>query len=191
MNKDPYIQFWLWFKKRLYAVKDYNAVALSTVDADFCPHSRIVLLKGMDKDQGFIFYTNYLSNKGQQMFLNPAGSLLFYWPELGMQIRVEGTISKISTKQSNDYFQSRSYLSKIGAHASSQSKILKHNIFLLLKVLLFTFKYPKEVPLPHYWGGYCLKPVKFEFWKEGKHRLHTRYIYELQEFKWVIYQIYP
>lgn len=180
LNPDPYIQFSQWMDQAHTAtVKDPTAMALSTVDANGRPHSRIVLLKGFDSE-GAVFYTHYDSAKGHDISNNPFASLLFFWPELDRQIRVEGILEKLLPEQSDAYFQSRPRDSQLAAYISHQSH--KVNDRTTLENNLATAKKTLEgqaVPRPEKWGGYRLKVDGFEFWQGRPNRLHDRFRYEL------------
>lgn len=189
---DPMLQFETWFQEALDAeVNEPNAMTLATVGFDGKPCARIVLLKGLD-EQGFVFYTNYDSNKGKQIQRNPYGALVFFWPELQRQVRVEGEISKTPEKDADAYFASRPLESQIGAHASLQSNPLKSRAeleeeFERLKEL-FT-----QQPLlrPRHWGGYRLTPTKIEFWQGRASRLHDRFEFTKHEDSWIATRLYP
>lgn len=188
MNTDPFVEFKDWYTLRVSTFKgDPSFMALATgwdrVSA------RMVLLKSIDN--GFVFYTNYRSRKGIQIDESPYGALLFYWPELKRQIRIEGKIEKILPKESDNYFQTRPYISRLGAHASLQSAPLDSHRTLITKVIRLIFKYPIYVPLPENWGGYRLIPEMFEFWSEGNFRLHTRTSYILTDGIWGQSLLYP
>lgn len=190
-QKNPFEQFKVWFDDAVnFPMMEPNAMALSTVSSDGRPSSRIVLLKRYDEN-GFVFFTNYESRKGKELETNPYASLLFYWDKLERQIRIEGITEKISIEESDDYFQSRPYESRLGAWASKQSEVLPSRFTLIREVAKLLVKYPAKVPLPPFWGGYRLKPDMFEFWQGRPSRLHDRIRYSNRGGLWIIERLYP
>jgi pyridoxamine 5'-phosphate oxidase len=164
---------------------------LATVSADCKPSLRTLLLKGFDQ-RGFIFYTNYNSRKGKELEKNPAASLLFFWPELERQIRIEGTVEKISPEESKKYFATRPYKSRLGAWASNQSEVIPNRLTIVKKFLYYLVKFhTKEIPLPDFWGGYVLKPSAYEFWQGRPNRLHDRIRYRKENSEWIIERLSP
>ncbi|MFV2031423.1 MAG: pyridoxamine 5'-phosphate oxidase, partial [Gammaproteobacteria bacterium] len=165
---------------------------LATVDSDGQPWQRIVLLKLFD-EKGFIFFTNYESRKAQQITLNPRVSLLFPWHALGRQLNITGEAEKVSTAESILYFSTRPRGSQLGAWASGQSQLINSRSILETVVDSMKRKYAnKEIPLPPFWGGYRVKPINFEFWQEGKSRLHDRFIYQKNDAgDWYIERLAP
>jgi len=151
-----------------------------------------VLLKGYD-ESGFRFFTNYESNKSIDIEQNKNVSLNFHWKSLQRQIRIEGLIDKLNSDQSDKYYNSRHYMSRIGAWASDQSRPLKNREELEKKINMYKEKYPDEnnVPRPPHWGGFVVKPKKFEFWQDMPHRIHQRDIFELNNQEWVKYNLNP
>ncbi len=188
---DPFEQFDIWFKENLESKpEEPAAMTLATCGKDMMPAVRAVLVKAYD-EEGFVFYTNYDSRKGRDLAENPKASLLFYWDKLERQIRIYGQAEKISREESEEYFQTRSYESKLGAWASRQSSPLKSRESLMRDVAALMIKYPKKVPLPPHWGGYRLLPEEFEFWQGRESRLHDRIAYKLIDRKWKKMRLYP
>ena len=191
-NLNPIILFEEWFNLASQKeINDHNAMCLSTISND-SPHSRMVLLKDFD-DNGFVFYTNYESNKGKDIQSNPNVCLNFHWKSLLRQVRIEGQIEKVSSVTSDNYFNSRHYLSRVGAWASNQSSVLESRELLERKIEEIKLKYPEgsAFPRPDYWGGFIVKPLKIEFWQDMPHRIHKREIYELKNGSWNYYNLYP
>ena len=180
---DPFKLFEKWFdeaKKR--EINDPNALALGTASKTGIPSVRMVLLKGFDKN-GFVFYTNLNSQKGNELKDNPNASMCFHWKSLLRQIRIVGTLDLVDDKTANDYYNSRAYESRIGAWASKQSSILKNREELLDSLEIYKKKYKDKdnVPRPDYWSGWNLKPSSIEFWLDGDNRIHERLKYSLDE----------
>lgn len=191
IDRDPYKQFSVWMDEVLKInIIEPNAMVLSTSDENNFPSSRVVLLKEV-KDGAFVFYTNYESKKGHDLTINPKASLLFFWRELGRQIRLSGTVIRISKEESENYFSSRPYESRISAWASRQSGIIPDRKFLEDKFEEVKKEYNKEVPLPPFWGGYKLSPNRFEFWQGRENRLHDRIVYIKNKDKWDIVRLSP
>ena len=176
---NPFDQFREWWDEATSAdIDEVNAMTLATVDANGKPAARIVLLKGYTHE-GFVFFTNYESAKGQDLAINPNAALLFFWKELERQIRIEGTVDKIDPADSDAYFHSRPAGSRIGAWVSPQSKVIPDRAFLENNYNQLIEKYPDEnkVPRPPHWGGFIVKPESFEFWQGRSSRLHDRLKY--------------
>lgn len=180
----PIEQFKQWLQNAIdQKVNEPTAVNVATVDENGRPSARLVLLKEVD-EQGFVFFTNYLSRKGHALSHNPATALTFFWPELERQVRIEGIAEKLSEERSDTYFDSRPYQSKLGAWVSKQSEILSSKASLLARATMIAAKYPLHVPRPPHWGGYIVIPDKIEFWQGRPNRLHDRIQYTLKDGKW-------
>ncbi|KAG0499411.1 hypothetical protein HPP92_003650 [Vanilla planifolia] len=180
---DPTDQFCKWFNEAVTAgLREPNAMALSTSSMDGKTSSRMVLLKGVDKE-GFVWYTNYQSRKAQDLSANPFAALLFYWNSLNRQVRVEGSVEKVSVEESDAYFHSRAHGSQLGAVVSNQSAPVSGRDVLLAayRELEAKYAYGTVIPRPEHWGGYRLKPILFEFWQGQPCRLHDRLQYSLRE----------
>mgnify|MGYP006092813579 FL=1 len=170
---------------------EVNAMTLSTSSKIGEPSSRIVLLKSYDEN-GFVFYTNYNSEKGKQIEQNPYGSLTFHWNQLERQIRIRGKIRKISRAQSEKYFNSRPRLSQVSVLASKQSDVLRNRMELEERFIEIEKKYEgKEIPCPDYWGGYCLEHRKVEFWQGRRDRMHDRFAYTKHGTTWQTERLSP
>ena len=178
LHSDPVKQFESWYSEACSTdLPESSAMILATVDENGQPWQRTVLLKLFD-EKGFVFFTNYSSRKAQHIESNNKVSLLFPWHPLGRQVKVTGTVEKISTKESLKYFLSRPRGSQIGAWASHQSKVVKNRALLDAMFDEMKHKFVEgEVPLPSFWGGYCIKPNTIEFWQARDSRLHDRFIY--------------
>ncbi len=189
---DPIIQFTLWFQEHTQLVKDTpNAMVLSTVDQHGWPDSRVVLLKGLDKEQ-FVFYTNYYSAKGLQLDANPHAALNFYWPENMRQVRVRGKVTKVSEKQADDYFHSRPVPSQFSTIASPQSQEISSRDKLFADLDKVVKMYAgKEIVRPKHWGGYALTPQEIEFWQGRDNRLHDRIQYYYKNDTWCFRRLAP
>lgn len=193
LDSNPFKQFELWFNDAINArLTEPNAMSLATVGKDMMPSIRTVLLKTFD-EEGFVFFTNYKSKKAEQIEQNPKAATLFTWLELERQIKIEGSIEKISTSDSLKYFLSRPKGSQIGAWVSHQSEIISSRSLLEQKFDEMKKKFIKgEVPFPSFWGGYIIKPIRIEFWQGGQDRLHDRFIYKLDEGNnWKISRLAP
>jgi pyridoxamine 5'-phosphate oxidase len=174
---DPMAQFDAWFGQALKAeVNEPNAMGLSTVDAQGRPSSRIVLVKQFDA-RGFTWYTNYDSLKGQQLCANPQAALLFFWPELERQVRIEGKVERTAAAESDTYFHSRPLKSRLGALASAQSRPIADRAALEQQYEEVAARYGDAPPRPEHWGGYRLVPERMEFWQGRRSRFHDRIVY--------------
>lgn len=193
IDRDPIQQFQLWFDEAIAAgLPMPDAMSLSTVTPDGRPTARMVLLKQVDAE-GFVFFTNYNSNKAKQLDINPYAALVFYWPQLERQVRVEGRVSKTPAEESLAYFKTRPRESQIGAWASPQSEVISAREVLEQRALELAEEYcDREIDCPAYWGGFRLTPDRIEFWKGRVGRLHDRILYELQpDETWTIKRLAP
>ena len=190
-DNNPFKQFENWFQEVIKSeVNDLNSMVLSTVTKKGRPSSRIVLLRGL-ANHGFNFFTNYNSRKGKELKENPYACLLFFWPELERQVRIEGKIEKVQASISDEYFALRPRESRIGACASPQSKVLKSRQELEKSIAVINVKYGEEVPRPKNWGGYILRATYYEFWQGRQSRLHDRICYTLKGEKWIKQRLAP
>ena len=183
---NPIDLFKEWFEEaKKTENNDPNAVAVGTVNNEGYPSVRMVLLKDYD-DNGFVFYTNFNSDKSKAIKLNPKISMCFHWKSLLRQVRILGHASKVSDKESDDYFSSRDYGSKIGAWASDQSSVLNKRQDLIDSIKKYKDKFPKSenIPRPKHWSGWRLKPDEIEFWLDGENRIHERLKYIKKETNW-------
>jgi len=178
LDPDPIKQFSNWFTAAIEAeLRDVNAMSLATASADGKPSVRIVLLKAFDHN-GFVFFTNYESEKGHQLDANPHAALGFYWIELDRQIRINGPVEKTSREEAERYFHSRPLGSQLGAWASRQSQVLDARRVLEARMAQITERFEgKPIPLPPHWGGFRVKPERIEFWQGRVNRLHDRFRY--------------
>ena len=192
VDSDPFKQFKKWFSEAQKSqIREPNAMTLSTVSQDNHPSSRIVLLKGVGHD-GFLFFTNYQSDKGEHIKNNPAVSLNFFWDVLERQIRIDGFAKKVETEISDDYFNSRPIGSRIGALASPQSQVVESRAWLENRFEVLTVKSEKEsIQRPEHWGGYRVTPTRIEFWQGRASRLHDRIVYHQSEEGWRIQRLAP
>ena len=176
---DPFKLFDSWYEEaKKNEINDPNALALGTATKQGVPSVRMVLLKGYDRN-GFVFYTNLNSQKGNEIKENPNATMCFHWKSLLRQIRIVGTLKLVDNKTADDYYNSRAYESRIGAWASKQSSFLENRSELLENMEIFRKKYndKENVPRPSYWSGWRLKPSSIEFWLDGENRIHERLKY--------------
>ena len=192
INKNPFKQFEIWFEEaKKIGLKDPNAMNVASATKSGIPSSRMVLLKAYS-EQGFIFYTNYTSRKSGEIFDNPIVALNFFWDALERQIRIEGEIKKVEKEVSDAYFNSRSRLSQLGAHASNQSQIIENYEELTDKLNSFDEQYKdKDIPRPDHWGGLIVIPSSIEFWQGHDGRLHDRLKFEKENSNWVMKRLSP
>ena len=177
LDRDPYVQFELWWEEAVAVVREPEAICIATADSDGQPRARMVLLRGRD-ERGFCFYTNYTSQKGIDLDSNPKASMLWYVEPLGRQVRIEGSVEKVSIAESDAYFDARPRGHQIGAHASQQSQPIVNRVALQEAVEEVEARFGDgPVPRPEHWGGYRLVPNHFEFWQHREDRLHDRVFY--------------
>jgi pyridoxamine 5'-phosphate oxidase len=192
VKQDPMQQFGEWFEDALTSwIEDINAMTLATSTKSGKPSARMVLLKLFD-NKGFVFYSNYNSRKAAELDENPYVSLVIWWKELERQVRIEGNVLKLSPADSDEYFQSRPFESKVSAAISPQSKVIpsrKHLEDLWLSYLKDHF--PENISRPDFWGGYHVSPDKIEFWQGRPNRLHDRILYTREEQGWRIERLAP
>jgi len=188
---NPFDQFDAWLQEAIESDQlEPTAMVLSTVDEHLQPHSRVVLLKELSAD-GFVFYTNYEGHKAHQMAQNNQVSLVFFWPSLERQVRIIGSVEKVSEAISTFYFKSRPLESQLGAWASPQSQLIHSKDFLEKQFQYYQQKFGETIPKPQHWGGYVVKPVAFEFWQGGVNRLHDRLLFSYKNSEWKIFRLAP
>lgn len=189
---DPIELFRAWLSEASDSEpNDPTAVALATADAEGRPSLRMVLLKGVEAE-GFVFYTNLESRKGEQLAANPQAAMLFHWKSLRRQVRIEGAVSPVTPAEADAYFGSRPRQSQIGAWASQQSRPLESRFALEKRVAFYAAKHAVgSVPRPAHWSGFRISPRRIEFWQDGAFRLHDRVVYHRQEEGWRTERLYP
>ena len=188
---EPLKQFELWLNQALQAeVPEANAMTLATVSSQLRPSTRVVLIKGFD-ERGLVWFTNYDSRKGQELAGNPFAALQFHWVELERVVRIEGVVEKVSDAESDAYFASRPLDSRIGAWASPQSQVIDSRTVLVANAAKYGAQFLLQPPRPPHWGGYRLKPERWEFWQGRPSRLHDRLRYRLEAGQWVRERLAP
>ena len=191
-DPDPLRQFDRWLQEAISSeVPEPNAMTVATVGADLRPSTRVVLIKGFD-ERGIVWYTNYASRKGRELAGNPFAALQFHWVELERVVRIEGVVEKVSDEESNAYFKSRPLDSRIGAWASPESEVIDSRAVLVANAAKYGAQFLLQPPRPTHWGGYRLKPERWEFWQGRKSRLHDRLRYtEQAEGGWLRERLAP
>jgi pyridoxamine 5'-phosphate oxidase len=192
LDDDPLAQFGRWFGEAERAdLIEPNAMTLATSSPDGRPSARIVLLKGFGPD-GFVFFSNYASRKGDELAANPNAALVFWWPPLERQVRLEGSVERTTTEESEAYWASRPLGSRLAALASAQSQVLTGREELVRRVEELAARHRDgDVPLPEAWGGYRLVPDAFEFWQGQPNRLHDRFRYTRHQDGWLVERLSP
>ena len=192
INKNPFKQFEIWFEEaKKIGLKDPNAMNVASATKSGVPSSRMVLLKAYS-EEGFIFYTNYTSRKSGEILDNPIVALNFFWDALERQIRIEGEIKKVEKEVSDTYFNSRSRLSQLGAHASNQSQVIENYEELTTKLNSFDEQFKDtDIPRPDHWGGFIVIPSSIEFWQGHDGRLHDRLKFEKENDNWAMKRLSP
>ncbi|MEW6690093.1 MAG: pyridoxamine 5'-phosphate oxidase [Pseudomonadota bacterium] len=190
-HPDPFVQFERWFKDALAAgLPLANAMTLATVSETGAPDARIVLLKGVEGG-GFVFYTNYESRKGRQLGARPGACLVFFWGPLERQVRIEGSVERVSAQESDAYFATRPVGARLSAHASAQSSAVADRAFLENSLENSRKKFKDNPPRPAHWGGYRVLPQRIEFWQGRENRLHDRLLYSRRGNAWKIERLAP
>ena len=191
VDADPFKQFHAWLREALAAeVPEPTAMTLATADDEGSPSARIMLLKALD-ERGFVFYTNYESRKGRELAALPRAALTFFWKELERQVRIEGSVEKVSAAESDEYFASRPLGSRIGAWASTQSATIASRPWLEARVKAAEAQYGGSPPRPPHWGGFRVLPDWLEFWQGRQSRLHDRIAYTRESTGWVVSRLSP
>ena len=190
-HADPLQQFDQWLKEAIASeIPEPNAMTVATVGSNLRPSTRVVLIKGYD-ERGIVWYTNYESQKGQELAGNPYAALQFHWVELERVVRIEGLVEKVSAEESDAYFATRPLDSRIGAWASPQSQVIPDRTVLVTAAAKYGAKFLLHPPRPPHWGGYRLKPDTWQFWQGRKSRLHDRLRYRLENDAWVRERLAP
>lgn len=193
LETDPIQQFQKWFEEQEGSSEliEVNAMTLSCVGSDGFPKSRVVLLKSFSND-GFVFFTNYESEKGKAILENPHVCLSFFWPNTQRQIIIKGKAEKVEKAVSQAYFHSRPFESQLAAVTSNQSSVVPNRAYLEDKMAALKKQYDQKVPYPKHWGGFLVRPVSVEFWQGGKNRLHDRFLYQNKDNRqWNIDRLAP
>ncbi len=191
-NPDPIVQFQTWFDESVAAqLPEPNAMTIATATPEGIPSARVVLLKGLD-DRGFVFFTNYDSHKGQELQANPHAAIVFLWTELERQVRIQGTVERISAAESDNYYYSRPAGSRLGAWASEQSQVIADRTVLETRLAELQTEYPDgDIARPSHWGGFRVMPTLIEFWQGRSSRLHDRLRYQKVGTSWAIDRLSP
>jgi pyridoxamine 5'-phosphate oxidase len=191
-NPDPIVQFQTWFDESVAAqLPEPNAMTIATATPEGIPSARVVLLKGFD-DRGFVFFTNYDSHKGQELQANPNAAIVFLWTELERQVRIQGTVERISEAESDKYYYSRPAGSRLGAWASEQSQVIADRTVLETRLEQLQTEYPDgDIARPSHWGGFRVMPTLIEFWQGRSSRLHDRLRYQKVGASWTIDRLSP
>jgi pyridoxamine 5'-phosphate oxidase len=190
---DPFTKFDAWMAEAwTHEPEDANAMTLATTTADGLPSARIVLLKGADA-RGFVFYTNKQSRKAEELAANTRAALLFHWKPLGRQVRIEGRVADVADAEADAYYATRARISRLGAWASEQSRVLPERAVLERRLAEYEAKYPGEdIPRPPHWSGYRVIPERFEFWQNMPYRLHDRTVYaRAANGGWAVSKLFP
>jgi pyridoxamine 5'-phosphate oxidase len=189
---DPFARFAEWMNEAwAHEPEDANAMTLATASPNGLPAARIVLLKGAD-ERGFVFYTNTQSRKGEELAANTRAALLFHWKPQGRQVRIEGHVEPVTAGEADAYYATRARISRLGAWASDQSRVLPGRAELERRLAEYEAKYPgDEIPRPPHWSGYRVVPERFEFWQNMPFRLHDRTVYTRAAGGWSIGKLYP
>ena len=193
VERDPLAQFKRWYAEAVEAgVQLPEAMMLATAAPDGAPSARMVLLKGVE-ERGFVFYTNYESRKGRELAANPRAALVFHWPQTPRrQVSVAGSVERLSAQESDEYFRTRPFGSRIGAWASRQSEVIAGREGLERSFAELEAEHAEgEVPRPPWWGGYVLRPNIVEFWQNRPNRLHDRLRYRRSDGEWVLERLSP
>jgi pyridoxamine 5'-phosphate oxidase len=191
LRPDPIDLFREWMDAAVAAQLDEpNAMTLCTASADGMPDGRIVLLRSFD-ERGFVFFTNYESRKGNHLLANPQAALVFLWHPLERQVRIQGAVARVSAAESDAYFRTRPRGHQLAAWTSSQSQPLAARAELDARLADLDTRFPAEVPLPDFWGGYRLVPQRIEFWQGRRNRLHDRFAYTTVEGAWTVTRLAP
>jgi pyridoxamine 5'-phosphate oxidase len=192
VDADPIRQFRKWLEEAIAGkAHEPNAMTLATASADGLPSARIVLLKDVD-ERGFSFFTNYESRKGKDLESNPRASLVFYWPELERQARVDGAVERTSVEESDRYFSRRPVMARIGSAASPQSQVVPNRQYLEDQFAALERLHPDgNIPRPRHWGGYRVLPTRLEFWQGRPSRLHDRIEYVKEGSRWTARRVAP
>jgi pyridoxamine 5'-phosphate oxidase len=192
-RRDPFEQFHVWMDEAVASGMPIpDAMTLATATTAGAPSARQVLLRGLDR-RGFVFFTNYQSRKSKELQANPNAALLFYWPALERQVRIEGSVERVTAQESDAYFRTRPRGSRLSAWASPQSEVIANRELLERRMEQLQKRYPTDVvPRPPYWGGYRVRPTSIEFWQGGEDRLHDRLRYTLKpDGSWHIERLAP